>query len=168
VRPRGRLVAAVALVALVAAACGSSTPTGTLPVAGIQSSIERSILKERSVKTTVVCPTGVPRKSGYKFTCVAKLDVGTYPVTVVEVNTRGGVRYSNSTPLRVLDIRSVELAIQRAIRRERHRAAVVTCPAEVLQQKGLKFTCSAKTKGGVGIFTVTETDNDAHVSFVGE
>ncbi len=133
----------------------------------IRAAIEQSIVKERGLTTVVVCPPAEPRKTGLHFTCTARLNVGSYPVTVVELNTRGDVKYSNSSPLRVLNSRAVELAIQRAITKERHLGSTVTCPKEILQQKGLVFTCSAKTTHGVGTFTVTEVDNDGHVRFVG-
>lgn len=160
-----RLATAVAGLTLVAAACGSSnsTPTGTLPVAGIQRAIKASIIKERGITTVVVCPDGVPRRAGYRFTCLAKLNVGSYAVTVAELNARGNVSYTSSSPLRVIDTATIELAIRRALSRKRHVAASVTCPREVLQQKGLSFTCSAKTKHGVETFDVVEVDDEGHV-----
>jgi len=166
---RARLAAVLALGALLAAACGSSSPStpAILDVAGIQTAIEQSIVKERGIATVVICPADVPRESGFHFTCTARLDVGSYSVSVIE-NADGGVRYSSATPLRVLDSRTVELAIQRAIFSRRHLVATVSCPREILQQKGLRFACRARTKQGVIVFTVTELDGDGHVRSVGE
>jgi type IV pilus biogenesis protein CpaD/CtpE len=166
--PRARLAAVLALSTLLAAACDSSSPAtpAVLDVAGIQSAIEHSIAQERGIATIVICPD-VPRKSGFRFTCTARLDVGSYPINVVE-DANGGVTYSGDAPLRVLDSRTVELAIQHAILKQRHLAAVVSCPQEILQQKGLRFTCTARTGKGVAVFTVTELDGDGHLRSVGD
>jgi hypothetical protein len=168
-RPRARLATVLALSTLLAAACGSSSPTtpGVLDVAAIQSAIQHSIAKERGITTIVICPADVLRKAGVHFTCPARLDVGSYPISVVET-AAGRVTYSGIAPLRVLDSRTIELAIEHAILKQRHLTAVVTCPQEILQQKGLRFTCTAKTRKGVAVFTVTEFDGDGHLRSVGD
>ncbi len=170
---RAGLGAIVAAGALLAGACGGASITSTtasgspLAVATIERAIQQSILKQHGISTVVSCPTNAPQQTGYRFNCSAALSVGTYPVTVLELNARGGVSYSNSTPLRVLNSRGVATAIELAIRRERHLKAKVICPAAILQAKGLTFTCTAQTKKGIGPFTVTETDSNGHVRFVG-
>jgi len=173
-RPRPRAswarLAAVALpVGLLATACGSSSPpkAKALNVAGVQRAIELSIHKEHGITTAVHCPAKVPVREGFRFTCKADLAVGVYPLNVVEVTKKGGVRYSSSVPLQVLDSHTVERAIQKAILKERHLHSTVSCPAPILQEKGLKFTCTATTKKGSGPFTVTEVNSIGGVTFVG-
>jgi hypothetical protein len=58
-------------------ACGSSSSTTstaastTLNTANVAKSIETSILNERHLAATVVCPTGVPQEKGKTFECIA-------------------------------------------------------------------------------------------------
>jgi hypothetical protein len=166
---RARLAAVALLVALLASACGSSSSPKhkTLKVAGIERAIELSIRNEHAITTVVHCPSNVPVEDGFRFTCNADLAVGVYPVKVVEVTKAGGVKYSSSAPLAVLDRYTVERAIQAAILKERHLHSTVSCPGPILQQKGLKFTCMATTKKGTGPFTVTEVNSVGGVTFVG-
>ena len=151
-------VTATTLLALVAAGCGSSKkdPPPSLHTAAVSRAITRSILSERGIPATVACPPQVPVRTGHRFVCMARLAVGEYPVDVIETNGRGGVRYSNATPLRVLDIQRVELAIKEAVRKQRRLSATIVCPSPVLQQAGLVFTCTATTKKGAAPFVVTE------------
>jgi hypothetical protein len=174
--PRHGLLTACAIAAsalLVAGCGGSSSPKTTttsgspLAVTTIERAIELSIQKQHGVATVVTCPTNAPRRAGYRFTCTAALDVGTYPVSVLEVNARGGVTYSNSAPLDVVDSSRVAKAIEDSIRSQRRLSAAVTCPATILEAKGLTFTCTAKTRKGTGAFRVTETNSYGHVTFVG-
>jgi hypothetical protein len=163
---RGRLVAVLGTVGLLAAACSGSS-TKTLDPIPIQRAIAQSILKQRGITTVVRCPTNAPMKSGYRFSCSAALDVGTYTLHVVELNAKGSVSYSNSTPLQTLNPHTVELAIQQAVRRKKHLHATVSCPKSILQAKGLTFRCTATTRLGTGPFVVTETNSAGHVSFKG-
>jgi hypothetical protein len=161
-------LATALLAAMCVSACGSSTPT--LNTARVERAVARSILRERGLRTTVVCPSRVPRKAGHVFTCTARLDVGSYPVTVAETNASGDVRYEDRRPLVVLDIAKVEHAIAASISRQRGLRASVTCPAEVLQQAGIVFDCAATISGEGGRrypFVVTEVDGDGHVRYVG-
>lgn len=72
--------AAVACAALACAgllgACGSSSTSSTaaktdLKIAKVERSIEQSILSERHLKSTVVCPAVVTQEAGKTFECVA-------------------------------------------------------------------------------------------------
>ena len=76
--PRGAAVACAALAcAALLSACGSSsspssTPAKTdLKIANVERSIEQSILSERHLKSTVVCPAVVAQEAGKTFECVA-------------------------------------------------------------------------------------------------
>ncbi len=65
------IVAALACAGLIGA-CGS-TPAKThyLDTSRVERSIERSILAERQLRSTVVCPTKVVQKPG-TFPCIAR------------------------------------------------------------------------------------------------
>jgi hypothetical protein len=159
------IVAAGGAVAMLLGACGSSSPT--LDTTTVQQAIAASILSQRNVHTTVHCPSTVTRKTGVVFTCTARLDVGTYPVVVTEQDDKGHVRYANPAPLVVLDSARVERAIAQSILAQRHLHATVSCPAAVLQQAGLKFTCFATIAGRRYPFEVTQVNGHGQVSYVG-
>jgi len=143
-------------------------PSRRIGTAAIARAIRRAILAQTGVRTTrVECPPKVPLESGYRLRCVAMLAVGRYPVEVVETNARGGVRYADAKPLRTLDVPLVGRAIARAIRAQRGITATASCPSPVRQQAGLMFTCTAVWHAGSAPFTVTETDDDGHVTLVG-
>jgi hypothetical protein len=163
----GVVAAVVVVVACIAGGCGQAS-TATLNVGPVQRAIKQSILTQHHVSTTVRCPAEVALKTGQRFRCRASLDAGTYAVDVVELNARGGVSYANSAPLRLLNGRTVELAIVAAVKHQKHLRATVRCPASILQASGVTFTCTARTKLGSGPFMVTETDGAGHVRFVGE
>jgi hypothetical protein len=168
-RVGARAVAAVGLAALVATACGSSSPpkVATMATAPVMRAIAQTIKRQHRISTVVVCPAHPKKKAGFRFTCLAKLAVGSYPVEVVETNSHGGVRFSNSTPLRLLNSHTVELAIQRAVHAQRRLKATVVCPAPILQKAGLVFTCTVRTKRGSSRFRVTEANSRGRVTFVG-
>jgi hypothetical protein len=76
---RGAVVAVTALaVAALMGACGSSnssstssTPKTNLNTARVAASIKQSILTQRHLKATVVCPTVVAQEKGRTFECIA-------------------------------------------------------------------------------------------------
>jgi hypothetical protein len=164
------VLAAGAVVSAAAIGCGSSGSSKhtTVETTTVQRSIAASILAQRHVPTTVKCPTKVPAVTGIGFTCVAKLDVGSYPVAVVVKDTKGHVRYGNQAPLIVLDIARVQQSIARSILEQRKLVATVTCPAHVLQQKGLKFICKARVGEASYPFAVEQTDASGHVRYIGQ
>jgi hypothetical protein len=158
---RSCLAGVVGGVAILAAACGSTT--STLDTAPIAHAIEQSILKQRGIATVVQCPASAPLKNGYRFRCSAALDVGSYALNVVELNAKGSVSYSNSTPLQTLDPHIVVLAIQGAIRSAKQPRPTVSCPKSILEAKGLTFTCTATTNSGTTSFSVIEVDGAGRV-----
>ncbi len=162
----GPLVLALSAAALLATACGSSSHP-TLNTTSIAKAIQTSILRERSIQTLVTCPTGVPKKTGHRFVCFAALDVGRYPVNVLETNAKGGVSYSNSAPLRLLNVSGVEATIAKAIRRQRHQTATVKCPQKILQAAGVSFACNATSKQNRGTFTVTVVNTNGSFRYAG-
>ena len=98
---------------------------------------------------------------------MGKLNVGAYPVSVTDVNSSGRVRYQNQSRLAILDIAKVEGAIRGSILSQRRLRSVVTCPAEVIQQPGVRFTCTATVGGHRYLFEVAETDGNGHVRYLG-
>jgi hypothetical protein len=77
---RGHILAAVALAGAAAflSACGSKSSTSTtseegkrLDTARVAASIEESVLKERNIHATVICPNTVVIEKGKSFECIA-------------------------------------------------------------------------------------------------
>ncbi|HTY96146.1 MAG TPA: DUF4333 domain-containing protein [Solirubrobacteraceae bacterium] len=155
------LAAAVAI-----AGCGSSSEP-KLDTARVERAVAASILAQRGLHTTVSCPSEVAIKTGSSFTCDAKLEVGSYPVTVVITNSKGHVRYENRAPLVALNIEKVEHAIAASIAAQRHLKADVSCPQQVLQQSGISFLCTATVDGKSYPFEVTQVGNNGRVKYVG-
>ena len=158
-------LATAVLVAPSLTGCGGSAPT--LNTITVERAVAASILTQHHLYATVRCPSKVPRKAGFAFICTASLNVGTYPVSVTEINSRGHVEYQNQEPLATLDIAKVEQAIKQSIGSQRRLNSTVTCPAEVIQKKGIVFTCTAMVNGKSYPFEVTEVDNEGHVRYVG-
>lgn len=151
-----------------AGGCGSSASTRKLDTVTLERAIAESILTEKHIYTLVSCPASTPQQEGRKFTCEAKLTVGTYPIYVTETNRSGHVRYGNQAALIALNTSRVARAIEASVLGERHLHARVSCPSGVLQQKGLTFTCTAKVGHKSYPFKVSEIDSDGHVHYVGE
>jgi len=88
-------------VVLLLAACGSkssSTSSEFLNTTQTKRAIEASILEQKGLHATVVCPSEVIREKGVTFTCVATTPNGVKtPFHVVEANDRGYVEYSSAT-----------------------------------------------------------------------
>ncbi len=166
-RAGSRLLALALAAGVALGACGSSEPK--LDTGRVERAVAASILAQRGLRTTVTCPSNVPIKTGYSFTCEAKLDVGSYPVTVVVTNSKGHVRYENHAPLVALNTEKVEHAIAASIASQRHLTATVSCPQEVLQRAGIVFKCTAMVNGSSTRypFVVTQVDNHGRVRYVG-
>jgi hypothetical protein len=164
-RPAQRALLAPALALAVLAGCGAHTTA--LDTLRLERAIAGSILSERHVYALVSCPANVPQQQGRRFTCTARLTVGSYPVPVVEVDGRGHVDYGSRAPLTALDTRRIERSIAASVLARRGLHAVVGCPPEVLQKRGLTFTCQAHVGGRAYPFGVTEIDGDGHVRYVG-
>lgn len=158
---------AVLLSAVGAAACGSSAKY--LDGEKVERAIATSVLRERHIYTTVACPSRIPQSAGHSFTCTARLGVGAYPVNVTEIDADGHVRYQDQRPLVVLDIAKVQHAIEASVLAQRRVRASVSCPAEVLQQAGIRFRCTAAVDAGARSypFLVTEVDRAGHLSYLG-
>lgn len=101
--PRTRWAAA-AILALAAGsllvACGSGSSTTNsefLSTKQTRGAIEESILAQRHLHATVVCPAEVVREKGVTFQCVATTPNGAKTIFhVVETNSRGYVEYSSA------------------------------------------------------------------------
>jgi hypothetical protein len=79
----------------------------------------------------------------------------------------GGKSKTPPTATHVLDTSKVAQAIQDSIRAERKLRARVVCPTGVPQQKGLRFACLAVLEHGTTTFTVDQSDDQGHVTYVG-
>ncbi len=159
---------AAALLGLTAlAGCGSSASTATLDTVKLERAIAGSILTGHHVYTLVSCPAHVPQLQDHRFACTANLSVGSYPVYVTEVDGGGHVSYGDATPLSTLDTQRVERSIAASIHVQRGLRARVACPPEVLQRRGLRFTCTATVGNKRYPFAVTESDDNGHVHYVG-
>jgi hypothetical protein len=105
---RARVI--VVLSALVGAAllsgCGSKSSTSSTPTkttvntAQVGRSIKQSILAQRHLPSTVVCPVTVPAEKGKTFECIATTRSAKKPAKAVKTrflvtvqNNRGGVTY---------------------------------------------------------------------------
>lgn len=138
-----------------------------MSTAQIEKAITRTILRQRNVQTTVHCPPKVQRKAGVGFTCTAKLEVGSYPIAVTETDSIGRARFGSAAPLVILNIAKVQRAIQTSILSQRHLNSTVSCPAQVLQQAGIAFTCTATVNGKGYPFAVGEDNSHGHVHYEG-
>jgi Domain of unknown function (DUF4333) len=105
-RACGRVVALLTTLAFAAvlSACGSKSSKSSTPAkvnvdtAKVARSIEQSILAQRHLASTVVCPPTVPAERGKTFECIATTQTAKKPPVkttfVVSVqNNRGGVTY---------------------------------------------------------------------------
>ena len=79
-------------------ACGSSKSSSGERLSTVQTraAIEESIRKERHLHATVTCPSEVTKAKGTTFQCLAVTSSGAKTTfNVIEVNSRGAVRYSS-------------------------------------------------------------------------
>ena len=161
------MITATLLALAALAGCGSSAGTATLDTVKLERAIAGSILTGHHVYTLVSCPAHVPQRRGHRFACTANLSVGSYPVYVTEMDGGGHVSYGDDAPLQTLDTRRVEQSIAASIHTQRGLRARVACPSEVLQQRGLAFTCTAMVGNRRYPFAVTKSDGDGHVRYAG-
>lgn len=101
-RRRIAFSAVVLVCAGVIAGCGSSTPSKGktyLDIPRVERAIRRSILAQRGLQSTVVCPTRVLQKPG-KFACVATTHSRKKPYKAIKTpfvvtihNSKGYVTY---------------------------------------------------------------------------
>jgi len=84
-------------------ACGSSSSNTSkeLDTARVAKAIETSVLEQRHLKATVVCPSGVAQEKGKTFTCTATVRSAKAPYNVIyktpfevtETNSQGYTTY---------------------------------------------------------------------------
>lgn len=171
---RGARLAGAAVITVLAgvaiAGCGSSSHK--LNRVALERSIARSILAEHHISTKVLCPANVTEHKGGHFKCYAFLEVGRYTVPVTQVDSHGNVRWHSQQPITLLSTVKVEHAIASSIKKQRKVKAKVSCPAQVLQAAGLRFTCVATTRGSKKVaagrypFKVTETNSAGNVTYI--
>ncbi len=166
-------LAAAAGMALVACLTGCGSSSRYLNGVVVERSIASSFLTQQHVYTRVLCPSHIPQRKGHVFQCEAGFDVGRYVVPVAETDSKGHVHWSTRAPVHMLKITNVSTAIRRSVMNQRGVRSTVTCPARVLQQKGLAFTCQAVVRSGTATvkagaypFKVTQADDAGHVTYV--
>jgi hypothetical protein len=71
----------------------NQAPLVILNIAGVERAIKQSIISQRHLDSTVVCPPEVIKKAGIAFTCIATINGRRYPFAVTEVDGDGHVRY---------------------------------------------------------------------------
>jgi hypothetical protein len=71
----------------------NQAPLIVLNIARVAQAIRRSILSQRHLRSTVICPPEVIQKVNIAFTCTATVNGRHYPFTVTEVDGNGHVRY---------------------------------------------------------------------------
>ncbi len=161
-----------AVLTVLVTGCGGSTPT--VGTASIESAITKALLVQRGARANVTCPAKVPAQKGKVFTCYASLNVGQYPVSVTETDSKGHVKWGSKAALVILNTRDVSASIEQSVRSQRGVSATVSCPQDVLQKAGLSFICKAvvaragsRVKAGTYQFRATEADSLGHVRYVG-
>jgi hypothetical protein len=86
-----RALAVLALAIVGVAGCGGS---GTLDATRIEKAIEVSVAQQRHVLSIAVCPTGVTRQAGRRFTCTATVASGRqFSFLVTQKDDKGNVTY---------------------------------------------------------------------------
>ena len=99
-RPRRWLGRSAALSVVVAAtltvtACGSdeAPPVVTLDTEKVERAIEQSTLDQRGTLAQVSCPSGVPQREGWEFSCTALAGRSSTKFVVTELDGSGNVHY---------------------------------------------------------------------------
>jgi hypothetical protein len=72
---------------------------------------------------------------------------------------------SSGSPTTTLNTGKVERAIENSSWTQRGQHAVASCPSDVPQTKGLKFSCTAAVGQTKTRFVVTELDAAGHVHY---
>jgi hypothetical protein len=86
-------VIAVAAAALALPGCGSSAKPRPLDTERVERAIEKSILQKRHLTASVSCPSGIERKKGKRFRCLATYKGGRTTFLVTQDDDRGAVHY---------------------------------------------------------------------------
>jgi hypothetical protein len=76
-----------------------------------------------------------------------------------------GLWNGTSSPV-ILNTDQVERAIESSIHEQRHLGSRVTCPVNIVQERGVVFNCYASVRGRQFTVVVTEVDSNGHVTFV--
>jgi len=105
---RATLNIAGVLVLVALAGCGNdgtsatttvTTPkTTTIDPTRVEKSIEVSVAEQSHRMSIVVCPTGIKRRKGKTFNCIATLSQGDkYPFRVTQKDDKGNVHYEQAS-----------------------------------------------------------------------
>jgi hypothetical protein len=102
IRSTASLIGVVVLLAL--AGCGNDSTTATtvpntttIDQTRVEKAIEVSVAEQSHRLSIVVCPTGIKRKKGKAFNCIATLSQGDkYPFRVTQKDNKGNVHYEQA------------------------------------------------------------------------
>lgn len=83
----------VALVATIIGAWNRTSTPALLNTAAIETTIERSLLTQHHLTSTVKCPNHVTQNAGAVFYCSARGRQRRYSIVVTETNDMGHVTY---------------------------------------------------------------------------
>jgi Domain of unknown function (DUF4333) len=72
---------------------GNPAPLVLLDTERVERAITTSVLAQRRLRATVICPREVLQQAGIAFSCTATVGSRRYPFSVTEINGAGQVRY---------------------------------------------------------------------------
>jgi hypothetical protein len=132
--------------------------------------IERFIQRKNHVRARVTCPAHVKAQKGGRYRCYAHLAVGVVPVLVTQRDDNGNV-HIDVADRHLVPIGRLKRFIADGIRAQNPDLTdpkipvVVRCPATVVEQRGLSFTCRATLAGTPRVVDVDQTDSVGGVHF---
>jgi hypothetical protein len=175
-----RRLAFLALVLSIAlAGCGSSPKNGsgvkqaggstkqTVDATRLENAIAAASHTQRGQKAAVICPTGIPVKTGVDFYCAAQAGTQVTPFLVTE-HAGGKLTYAgvSATQAPMLDMGQIELSVMRSLRADHDDPKSLSCPQQMPRQQGLEFVCVATSNSKRSTaFIVRETNGLGRVSF---
>lgn len=148
------LVAALAL-----ASCGESTVDAATAEALIRSAVANQI---QARVASVVCPGGVKRERGRRFTCLVTGTDGSKGVANVTPREGGGL----SVRAPFLHVREAEAAMADQIAKQAKVDGVtIECPEIITAERGTRFTCKAKAADRSRDISARLTDDKGHFNY---
>ena len=139
----------------------------TVDASRLEDAIAAASHTQRGQKAAVVCPTGIPVKTGLDFYCAAQAGTQVTPFLVTE-HSGGRLTYVGVSATRapMLDMGQIELSVMRSLRADHDDPKSLSCPQQMPRQQGLEFVCVATSSSKRSTaFIVRETNGLGRVSF---
>jgi len=169
---------ALAVLALIVAACGGDSdndttaaaatdtpkPAATVDDSQVEQGIEENLSTSSLKVTSAKCPDGVEQKTGKTFTCNVTFSNGaTGKATVTEVGPNkytyqlkpGSVQVSGEV---------ADAALEKQLAAQGIPNATVTCPENIIVKTGTTVTCNVTGAQGAATSTVTFSFSNAEGS----